>query len=152
MLGKATAKLKNRFAIEIPLASLVPEKFIPLLITPTVSLYTQLQSVVSEADLLTVSASIEWTESSSYSPSSTSPPSNATQAPSASKLMGSGAEASSQGLGEELHPSTNSNESVGVDGAQPRERLRLWVEDRLLNELLEHFRWETEWIEERIPM
>jgi hypothetical protein len=118
------------------------------LISPNVSLYTQLQSVVSKDDLLTVSAAIEWTESSTYSSSSQSSADNATQAPSPAKLVAPEPEAPSSSSSED-HRSSPVNESPEKEGLQ---RLELWVEDRLLNELLERFRWETEWIEEKIPM
>lgn len=39
------------------------------------------------------------------------------------------------------------NDSTGV-----LERSEVWVEDRVINELLERFNWQQEWIDERIPM
>lgn len=32
------------------------------------------------------------------------------------------------------------------------ERIQLWIEDSTINEIFEHFRWDFEWMEERIPM
>lgn len=60
------------FFSEIPIASILPEKFATHLISPNISLFTQLRSLISKNQQLTVAASIEWNESENGSGSLTS--------------------------------------------------------------------------------
>lgn len=45
------------------MVSIVPQKFIPYLISPNISLFTQLQSLITKNQKLTLAASIDWNES-----------------------------------------------------------------------------------------
>uniref|UniRef100_A0A915EN99 Uncharacterized protein n=1 Tax=Ditylenchus dipsaci TaxID=166011 RepID=A0A915EN99_9BILA len=155
LLAESLAKLRRRFAIELPLASIVPEKFLPYLISPNVSIFSQLESIVAHNEQLTASAIIDWTEMSSLA-SSSDGLSTETQASNLIKNAqllapeedGSGTR--NQDDKSRGNAGAGSSENSGLNAVS--ERLQLWLEDRLLNELMEHFKWDFEWMEENIPV
>jgi len=129
----------------------VPEKFLPSLLSPNISLFSQLQSITADQDRLSLTASVEWTESAELN----GPNFNETfQLPVPDSLPTSTNSTHTNQLTQpptattEVHSSqTITNDSTGV-----LERSEVWVEDRVINELLERFNWQQEWIDERIPM
>uniref|UniRef100_A0A915D1E7 Uncharacterized protein n=1 Tax=Ditylenchus dipsaci TaxID=166011 RepID=A0A915D1E7_9BILA len=135
LLAESLAKLRRRFAIELPLASIVPEKFLPYLISPNVSIFSQLESIVAHNEQLTASAIIDWTEMSSLASNSDEEDGSGTRNQDDKSRGNAGA---------------GSSENSGLNAVS--ERLQLWLEDRLLNELMEHFKWDFEWMEENIPV
>lgn len=143
----------------------VPDKFVPYLRSPNISLFTQLQSLLTDNQQMTLSASIDWTESvtseengsllnvvyerSNYSSSSSSSFSFASfsDADAAAALNDSSFEL---GTLQTLENSDTLPKKFTRDDSV--ERVRIWIEDRTVNELLDQFRWDFMWMEERIPM
>lgn len=46
----------------MPLRKLLPEKLVPYMLSPNITLFTQLQTVEAQDDKLTLAATIEWSE------------------------------------------------------------------------------------------
>ncbi|KAI1704494.1 hypothetical protein Ddc_16136 [Ditylenchus destructor] len=155
LLAESLTKWRRRFALEIPLISVVPEKALPYLLNHNVSIFTQLESVTAQNDQLVVSASIEWTEMSPQRSLSEFELSHDwrhnNSMPTPQPLVGE--DLSSRSGGDGTGRGSQKSGEGGDENANPAsERLQVWVEDRLLNELMEHFRWDFEWMEQNIPV
>lgn len=135
---------------ELPLSSVIPEKASPYLLSPNISIFTQLESIVAHNDQLMASASIEWTEmdtlpSGADSSADENAHSNASLAMAQPMVQNDAFDRGRITQGQESHSDVDGN---GAGKNAINERMQVWVEDRLLNELMEHFRWDFVWMEE----
>lgn len=119
---------------ERQLASLLPSKFVPYLSSPNATVFLQVGPLETRESELVVSATMDWMNTS-YTANT---------------------------MGEHMAPAaatptTNNTEGwinepdceISLDQDQ---KLSIWLEDRLLNELLNQFKWDFEWLREDIPV
>ncbi|KAI6236545.1 hypothetical protein M3Y95_00169100 [Aphelenchoides besseyi] len=131
--------LRNNYTIEIPLVNLIPPKFQRHMRQKNTTLKIELQSVESRDEQLTMSAHIKW----------------------GSKELDDLqiAEATEMPLTTIFDEMNAESEMLRDDNVQKlaerelyERRLELWVEDALVNEIVELFDWTFEWMSERIPV
>jgi hypothetical protein len=126
------------------------------LVSPNIFIYIRLDSLKADNEQLTLNAAFDWYNGSSDQLSS----------PSHSVFFEDDPHLSSIAETTILNPSspTSSDLSNKIEFDSPQdpdssleqetkgfgveEKMHLWVEDRLMNELLQQFRWDFKWIDE----
>ncbi|KAI6234561.1 hypothetical protein M3Y99_00773700 [Aphelenchoides fujianensis] len=137
-IAEPLTSLRNNYTIEIPLIHVVPQKFHPYMRRRNATLKVELQSVESKDEQLTMSAHITW---------GTAELEDAQVAAASEFPLGP--------LFDELNAEEDSVRPL-MEKLSERElyerRLELWVEDELVNEIVELFDWDFEWLYEKIPV
>uniref|UniRef100_A0A914EDH1 Uncharacterized protein n=1 Tax=Acrobeloides nanus TaxID=290746 RepID=A0A914EDH1_9BILA len=117
-------RLHNRFHLERQLASLIPSQWQKYLISPNTTIFLQVGPLEARDHALIVRTAIEWMNTTTAGPS--------------------------------MQPMNNTE--VLLDSAQGEivsehdERLTIWFEDKLINQVLDQFRWDFEWLRKDIPV
>lgn len=147
-IANAFSSLRSKFAFELPLRKLLPDKLVPYMLSPNITLFTQLQTVEAQDDKLTLSATIEWSENAG----------DTTRMSRSDQLN----DQTSKGSDEHESFANSNGGRASSDGSstakkerrvfQPMERLQIWLDDHLLNEVFERFRWDFVWMDEEIPV
>ncbi|CAD5219796.1 unnamed protein product [Bursaphelenchus okinawaensis] len=140
-LSDHLGQLRNRFAVEFPLISLVPPKFQQYLHSKNTTLRIHLISIEADKEQLTLSAGVDWAEASMPEDIQTS---QTTKNPNQKQDSAEDSEEDTQLL-KALTITDSENDAVDRN-------LQLWVQDRLVNEVMEKFDWDFEWMNEDIAV
>ncbi|KAE9556046.1 hypothetical protein FO519_000680 [Halicephalobus sp. NKZ332] len=178
-IADSLSVFENRFALwvfititqavwegEIGLARLVPEKFREYLAWPNSTLFAQLGSAEANDATLSVRVAVDWQNNEGSLGSTTEEtitviePTTTSSSP--APPLRSTEVSIDDGTSHWIEPTTESfteltlrDQPLVLSGANLEigtDRVAIWVEDQLLNELFEQFRWDFEWMVEEIPV
>nr|CAD2125863.1 unnamed protein product [Meloidogyne enterolobii] len=149
MLQIAVMHLRREFSIELPFKMLIPDKFIRHLQNDRVILRSRINSIKAVSNQIAVTVVMEWkvdevptTERTSFVDTE-SLHFNETEI---KKLQNGEEKARQSDHKMQSSPLTDFNSS------SVSEAILIWIEDRLINDLLKQFRWDVQWINESIQL
>ncbi|KAL7072207.1 hypothetical protein ACQ4LE_009024 [Meloidogyne hapla] len=149
MLQIAVVHLRREFSIELPFKMLIPDKFIRHLQNDRVILRSRINSITAVANQIAVTVVMEWKVDEVPTTAHTSLDDtdglhfNETEI---KKLQND--EEKTRQNGQKMQPSPLAD----FNSSSVSEAILIWVEDRLINDLLKQFRWDTQWINESIQL
>uniref|UniRef100_A0A7E4W8X6 Chorein_N domain-containing protein n=1 Tax=Panagrellus redivivus TaxID=6233 RepID=A0A7E4W8X6_PANRE len=178
-IADSLSVFENRFALEIGLAQLVPDKFQEYLAWPNSTMFAQLSSAEARDDHLSVKVAVDWMNNAGLLGTTEESitvldPTTQTTVPSAAAAFPTIAMNSDIGFSPPDAANTNNLQFFPTTEVVPPheeitlrdapllqsganleisgERVTFWMEDQLLNDLFQQFRWDFEWMDEEIPV
>uniref|UniRef100_A0AC34QJC0 Lipid-binding serum glycoprotein C-terminal domain-containing protein n=1 Tax=Panagrolaimus sp. JU765 TaxID=591449 RepID=A0AC34QJC0_9BILA len=171
-IADSLSVFENRFALEIPLAQLVPDKFREYLAWPNSTMLAQLASSESDDDMLAIRLEVDWEHNENLLGTSTEEtitviePVTTTTTPLSTNSTTETVTDTATDIWITNTESVTESTTVVTEqffNDQPislntaileigTDRIALWMEDRLLNEFFQEFRWDFEWMVEEIPV
>uniref|UniRef100_A0A914GW96 Uncharacterized protein n=1 Tax=Globodera rostochiensis TaxID=31243 RepID=A0A914GW96_GLORO len=162
MLYGTVLNLAEKYLFEFPFAQLIPPEFVPYLRSSSVRLRSRLQSVIADRNQIALTLDIEWADKNSARHQPALLASTGTNSVDEDEVegttpfgdIGSGGWTVvewSPAAADLLQP-TNGKVGSNDSGGVMSERLLVWINETVLNELLDQFQWDFKIIEEKIPL
>ncbi|KAF7638213.1 hypothetical protein Mgra_00002443 [Meloidogyne graminicola] len=149
MLQIAVLHLRREFSIELPFKLLIPEKFIRHLQNDRVILRSRVNSINAVANQIAITVVMEWkldevptTEHTSF---------DDTDVLHLNETKMNNLQNSDEQK-QQNSQKIQSPQMADFNSTSVSEEILIWVEDRLINDLLKQFRWDTQWINESIQL